>query len=85
MKYFKVVIEGGHVGAGKSYDMVRYMKGRDIGEIFLKVMSMPRVKRKGRSIAIKLIEPISYQEYLEGKKREKMDPYLLTRRPRKTA
>ncbi len=80
MAFFKVVLEGGHVGAGKSYDMVRYMRGRDIGEIMERVMRMPRVKKKGRSVSIKLIVPISYEEYKKGKIKEKNDPYLLTRK-----
>jgi hypothetical protein len=74
--YFKLVMEGGHVGAGKSYEMVRYFEGDDIFSVLAKSFHTPRVKKKEFGGGIKLIKEISWREYLTGKGREKRDPYL---------
>jgi hypothetical protein len=74
--YFKLVMEGGHVGAGKSYEMVRYFQGDDIFGILARTRSIPRFKKKAFGEGIKLIKEISWGEYLTGKGRERKDPYL---------
>lgn len=78
--YFKLVMEGGHVGAGKSLDMVRYYEGEDIFAVLARSHAIPRLKKKGTGCGIKLIKEISRQEYLLGKGEEKRDPYLNCRR-----
>jgi hypothetical protein len=74
--YFKLVMEGGHVGAGKSYEMVRYFQGDDIFGVLARSRRTPRLKKKERGGSIKLIKEISWGEYLTGKGRERRDPYL---------
>jgi hypothetical protein len=74
--YFKLVMEGGHVGAGKSYDMVRYFEGDDIFGVFSQSFRTPRLKKKEFGSGIKLIREISRGEYVAGKGRERKDPYL---------
>ncbi len=74
--FFKLILEGGHLGAGKSYDIVRYLKGRDILSVLSWAFHIPRTKKKETGKGIKLIKEISEKEYLLGKKREKRDPYL---------
>lgn len=74
--FFKLVLEAGHVGAGKSYDMVRYFRGKDIISVMDSALRTPRVKKKGRGQGIKLIQPISEKEYFLGKIIEADDPYL---------
>ena len=74
--FFKLILEGGHLGAGKSYDIVRYLRGRDIVSVLSWAFSIPRAKKKDSGKGIKLIKEISEKEYLVGKKREKTDPYL---------
>ncbi len=74
--FFKLILEGGHLGAGKSYDIVRYLKGSDILSVLSWAFHIPRTKKKESGKGIKLIKEISEKEYLVGKKREKMDPYL---------
>ena len=69
-------MEGGHVGAGKSYEMVRYFEDDDIFGVLAKSYHTPRVKKKEFGAGIKLIKEISWREYLTGKGREKRDPYL---------
>ena len=74
--FFKLILEGGHLGAGKSYDIVRYLKGRDIVSVLKWAFQIPRAKKKESGKGVKLIKEISEKEYLLGKKREKRDPYL---------
>jgi hypothetical protein len=74
--YFKLVMEGGHVGAGKSYDMVRYFEGDDIFGIMARTRHIPRLKKKEFGSGIKLIKEISWREYITGKGQERKDPYL---------
>ena len=78
--FFKLILEGGHVGSGKSYDMVRYFRGRDIISVMESALKAPRVKKKEGGQSIKLIEPISETEYALGKTTEANDPYLKRRR-----
>jgi hypothetical protein len=76
MMYFKLVMDGGHVGAGKSYDMVRYFEGNDIFSVFTRSFHAPRLKKKEFGSGIKLVKEISWREYMAGKGGEKKDPYL---------
>ena len=73
--YFKLVMEGGHVGAGKSYEMVRYFEDDDIFCVLAK-SHIPRVKKKEFGRGIKFVKEISWREYVTGKRRERKDPYL---------
>ncbi|MBN1254193.1 MAG: hypothetical protein JXA50_02865 [Deltaproteobacteria bacterium] len=74
--YYKLVMEGGHVGAGKSYDMVRYFQGDDIFCVLGNSVHTPRLKKKGCGRGVKFIKEISWREYMRGKRQEKRDPYL---------
>ena len=77
--FYRLVLEGGHVGAGKSYDMVRYFEGENILSVVAKALRTPRLKRKEFAGGIKLVEEISLAEYAKGKRRERKDPYLSRR------
>lgn len=74
--FFKLVMEGGHVGAGKSYEMVRYFEADDISCVLDKSLHSPRLKKKESAGGIKLIKEVSWREYIRGKKKERRDPYL---------
>ena len=74
--YYKVLMEGGHMGAGNSYDMCRYFSVSNVGMIFDLLKRMPRLKSKGSGSSVKLIEPISREEYKIGRSSEERDPYL---------
>jgi hypothetical protein len=74
--FFKLILEGGHVGAGKSHEMVRYFEGKDVISVMDSALRTPRVKKKERGNGIKLIEPVSEEEFLLGKTNETADPYL---------
>jgi len=74
--YFKLLMEGGHVGAGKSYEMVRYFEGDNIFCVHAQSLRTPRLKKKERGEGVKFITEISWREYLTGKRRERKNPYL---------
>ena len=74
--YYKVLMEGGHLGSGKSYDMTRYFIADSMVSIFDLLGRFPRLKTKGVSKSVKLIEPISEEEFKSGKAKESTDPYL---------
>ena len=76
MAYFKVVLKGGHMGAGKSYDLVRYCCAQDMVSAFLNALSLSRVKKNPNGTSIYSIEQIALDEYHHGKKEERRDPYL---------
>lgn len=76
MAYYKVVMKAGHMGAGKSYDMVRYYKAQDMLSAFLNALSLSRVKKNPNGTAIYSIEQVQADEYHQGKRRERKDPYL---------
>lgn len=75
--YYKVLMEGGHMGAGKSYDMTRYLRADNLFSIFDILASMPRLKSKGVGKSVKLITPVSRDEFVRGKDGEAHDPYLM--------
>ncbi len=74
--YYKVLMEGGHMGAGKSYDMARYLQADNLVSILDALKRMPRLKIKGFSKAVKEITAISREEFCQGKKMEGRDNYL---------
>jgi hypothetical protein len=74
--HFKLVMEAGQVGTGKSCDMVRYFEGDDIFGVLARSRHTPRLKKKESGTSIKLIKEISRQEYVQGKGRERRNPYF---------
>ena len=74
--YYKVLMEGGHMGAGRSYDMTRYLQADNLISILDTLKKMPRLKVKGFSRSVKEIATVSREEFFEGKKMEGRDNYL---------
>jgi len=75
MMYYKVTVECGHVGAGKSVEAVRYWRAKNVWHVFSSAQALPRAKRKG-VVAIKSVVPISRSQYILGVRQEAQDPYL---------
>ncbi|MDH4100364.1 MAG: hypothetical protein OEV28_07285 [Nitrospirota bacterium] len=67
--YYRILLEKGHVGAGKSQERMYYSAGNDIISLYAAAMVMPGVKNKRRGNGVKLIEQISREEFLKGKLR----------------
>ncbi len=74
--YYKVMMEGGHMGAGKSCDMTRYFRADNLLTVFDLLGKMPRLKSKGVSKSVKQIKEITEAEYRIGKHAESEDSYL---------
>lgn len=81
-RYYRVIVECGHVGCGKKIEITRYFKANDAIQCYLSALYMPRSKKKPDSV--KLIEPIEIKEYLVGKQAEKSNCYLNTIKPGKS-
>ncbi|MGE5653553.1 MAG: hypothetical protein ACM3ZQ_04690 [Bacillota bacterium] len=76
MNYFKLCISCGHVGRGNEVTVVRYFQAVNIVDAYMNGNSMPRAKNKRHRGAVKLVVPVSEDEYLAGKISEQQDPYL---------
>ncbi len=64
--FYKIIVECGHMGAGNSFDRVLFIKGENPLIVLQRARTMPQVKRKETSLAVKLIKEISKEEYVNG-------------------
>ncbi len=64
--YFKVVMEGEHVGAAESSDVVRYLEADD-GISLLRFIDDFPGRKTSYGNGIKIVEPITKEEYEAGK------------------
>ena len=78
--YYKLILEKGHIGAGKSLETVRYFRGESPAGMFDMAARIPRVKGKNRGTGVKLIQSITEDEYLRGVRQVAGDKYLNTRK-----
>lgn len=77
IKYFKIIVNCGHLGGGKSVEVTRFIYADCMGDAFAMASKFPRVKCKtSGGISVKGCWEISYEEYFEGKKLEAENPYL---------
>jgi hypothetical protein len=77
--YFKLILENGHVGAGKSLEIVRYFRGENLVDMFDIAARVPRVKGKSSGTGVKLVQSVSKDEYNKGIQQAAGDRYLSTR------
>lgn len=77
-RYFKLVVLCGHVGFKRQIEITRYFNAWSTFDAWKSALNMPRTKYKGskRALSVLSVEEITRQKYLQGKKREKQDPYL---------
>ena len=73
--FFKVVMNGGHMGSGKSCEFIRYFEADDAMDLFSLLKAFPGLKNKDSASGIKLIKAIDEEEFELGKLAEKNDPY----------
>ena len=83
--YFKLILENGHVGAGKSLETVRYFRGESPVDMFSMAARIPRAKGKDRGTGVKLIQSVTRDEYIKGVQRASDDRYLETRKRSKNS
>jgi hypothetical protein len=81
--YYKLILESGHIGAGKCLETVRYFRGENPVDMFGMAARIPRVKGKNRGTGVKLVQPVSRDEYLMGIQSSADDSYLKTRKKKK--
>lgn len=62
MKYYKITVSGGHVGAGNTIPLIFYFKAKDMHDAIKQARSMPCVKHD-KSNAITNAKEISREEY----------------------
>lgn len=73
--FFKVVMDGGHMGSGKSCEFVRYFEAEDAIDLFGLLKAFPGLKNKDSASGISMIKAIDEEEFERGKQDEKHDPY----------
>ncbi len=78
--YFKMVLENGHVGSGKSLETVRYFKGKSMVDMFSGATRIPRIKGKDTGTGVKLVQTITREEYIRGIQQVASDRYLSKRK-----
>lgn len=81
--YFKLILDGGHVGAGKALETVRYFRGENPVDMFSMAARIPRVKGKDRGLGVKMVQTVSRDEYMKGIKQADSDQYSGTIRKKK--
>jgi len=74
--YFRVIVECGHVGAGKSFEAVRYWQAKSTTHALSSASGLPRAKRKNLTV-VKSVVPITRREYDLGLREEASNPYLM--------
>ena len=82
--YYKLILENGHIGAGKSLETVRFFRGESPVDMFDIAARIPRVKGKNRGTGVKLIQSISKDEYIQGIRQVAGDKYLSRRKKKNT-
>ena len=76
MKYYRVKVKCGHVKRNNYIPKTFYIKAEDGKEAAAKARKIPRVKHD-KKFAILSVEKITKDEYLEGIRINKEDPYLM--------
>ena len=74
--YYKILMEHGHMGAGKSLDVVRYIEADNVEILFDELKSWPGLKAKESGRPVSMVKPISRQEFEVGKVLEFKRKYI---------
>lgn len=82
MHVFKVVMEGGHMGSGKSCEFVRYFEAEDAMDLFGLLKAFPGLKNKDSASGISMVKAIYEAEFERGQSAEQEDPYYSRRSKR---
>ena len=77
--YYKILIESGHMGAGSSYEVTRYFEADNLNALYRSINKLPRIKSRGGLRSVREVIPVSSEAFLEGKKLERENSYLMRR------
>ncbi len=64
--FYKVILEYGHLGAGRGFEVTRFLKADGPLHAFDMVRGLPRVKKKKRLLGLKLLKEVTEAEYMKG-------------------
>jgi len=67
-RYFKILLDYGHMGNGNSLEVVRYIQAKNCVDALVIGNRMPRVKRKGEKTGTLRVIEISSSDYYLGQK-----------------
>lgn len=74
-RYYRVVLSYGHVGRRKEISVARYIEvlnNQGILDVYKLVNAMPGTKNN----AVRILQPITYFQYVKGKQQEKNNFYI---------
>lgn len=74
--YYRVIIACGHVGTGKDIEVTRYFRDSNTVSCYFSAYHMPRSKKEPG--CVKLVTPITPEEFFETKELDKYSDYLQT-------
>lgn len=74
-KYYEATLKGGHVRRSNYIIFWHYVIADSKKEVAEICKTLPRVKKDHKDYILELKE-ITFEEYMEGRKRELYDPYL---------
>lgn len=80
--YFKVIMEMGHLGSGKSFEIIRFFEAEDAMMLMSLLANYPALKSKNSMSSVKLIKPISKEEFERGKIKQQAYSYNVRLFPR---
>lgn len=66
MKYYKIEVKCGHVGAGHYRLLTFFIEAKDYKHAMTQILDMPSVKHDSNT-AIHSLKPIKYEDYLKGR------------------
>ena len=62
--YYKVLIEGGHMGAGKSYNFTRYFKADNLNALYRSLNKLSRIKSRSGLRSVREVIPVSRENFM---------------------
>ena len=74
--YYKILMEHGHMEAGKSLDIFRYIEADNVEDLFDELETCPGLKAKVSGRDVSMVKPISRQEFELGKVLEFKRKYI---------
>jgi hypothetical protein len=62
--YYKVLIEGGHMGAGRSYDFTPYFKADNLNALYRSLNKLSRIKSRSGLRTVREVIPVSRENFM---------------------
>ena len=62
--YYKVLIEGDHMGAGRSHDVTRYFKSDNLNALYRSLNKLSRIKSRSGLRSVREVIPVSRENFM---------------------